>query len=96
MPKRIMSAASLENLKMGSVARSQGKVRLELSVLPETKTWLRSGGNASERTDELVRKILKGDLVPRVQVERLQAEVNRLKAELQQVQTSDFTSTSAS
>lgn len=56
---------SLENLKMGAIARKQGKIRVNVTLLPETLKWLDSSGNRSERIDEIVRRILKGELVPK-------------------------------
>ncbi len=55
-----MSPNSLENLKMGAIARNQGKVRCQVTILPETKQWLARSGNLSGRIDELVAKVLKG------------------------------------
>jgi len=34
-----------------------------VTILPETKEWLARGGNLSGRLDELVAKVLKGELV---------------------------------
>ena len=56
---------SLENLRMGAVARRQGKKRVNVTLLPETLRWLDKGGNRSEMIDEIVRRILKGELVPK-------------------------------
>lgn len=63
MAERKINRNSLENLKMGAIARNQGKLRVTLTILPETKRWLASGGNMSERLDDMVRKVLKGDVV---------------------------------
>jgi hypothetical protein len=60
MGGRKMSPNSLENLKMGAIARNQGKVRCQVTILPETKQWLARSGNLSGRIDELVAKVLKG------------------------------------
>jgi vacuolar-type H+-ATPase subunit H len=51
---RFLNPNSLENLKLGAEARSQGKVRRNYTVLPETHEWLKSQGNASEMVDRLV------------------------------------------
>jgi len=63
MTERKISQASLENLKLGAVARKKGKVRCTVTILPATKEWLGSSGNISERIDEVVRRILAGELV---------------------------------
>jgi hypothetical protein len=44
MTSRKINPKSLENLKMGAVARSQGKIRCQVTILPETKEWLSHGG----------------------------------------------------
>lgn len=54
---------SLDNLKLGAIARKKGKVRVTVTILPETKAWLQSSGNMSERIDEVVRRILAGELI---------------------------------
>lgn len=56
---------SLENLKMGAIARNQGKKRVNVTLLPRTLEWLDRSGNRSEMIDEIVRRILKGELVPK-------------------------------
>lgn len=63
MTERKISQASLENLKLGAVARRKGKVRVTVTILPQTKEWLARGGNVSERIDELVRRVISGELV---------------------------------
>lgn len=63
MVERKVSPASLENLKLGAIARRKGKVRITITVLPQTKEWLAQGGNISERVDEVVRRIVAGELV---------------------------------
>jgi hypothetical protein len=77
-----MSPTSLKNLKMGAIARNQGKVSFNLTVLPETKKWLKSSGNASERVDLLVSKILKGELIGKTHLDRANAEIAALKVEI--------------
>ncbi|GAA6616434.1 hypothetical protein [Scytonema sp. NUACC26] len=76
MPKRNMNPASLENLKMGAASRRQNKVACNLTLLPETVAWLKKGGNASARVDDIVHKILKGELVHRNQ---LDTELEKIK-----------------
>lgn len=65
MTEREVSPASLENLKLGA-ARCKGKVRVTVTILPQTKEWLARGGNVSERIDELVRRIIAGELVKKL------------------------------
>lgn len=73
---------SLENLKLGAQARYSGKERHAYTVKPETHQWLSSGGNASLRLDELVGKILTGELVNVSVVKKLEAEIAELKFKL--------------
>jgi hypothetical protein len=40
MTERKINQASLENLKLGAVARKKGKVRCTVTILPATKEWL--------------------------------------------------------
>ena len=66
MTERKVSPASLENLKLGAIARRKGKQRVTLSLLPATIKWLKkhdSNGNMSECVDEVVRRIVAGELV---------------------------------
>ena len=73
---------------MGAVARNQGKIRCQITILPETKEWLARGGNLSGRIDEMVAKILKGELVGVRKMEELEREVQRLRAEVERLQKS--------
>lgn len=79
---RKINPKSLENLKMGSVARNQGKVRCNVTILPETKAWLSKGGNLSARIDELVGKYLKGDLVGVRALREMEERCQELEARL--------------
>lgn len=88
MVSRKMSPKSLENLKMGAVARNQGKIRCQVTILPETKEWLARGGNLSGRIDELVAKVLKGELVGARKLEELQREIERLETEVERLRHS--------
>jgi hypothetical protein len=66
MIERKISPASLENLKLGAIARRKGKVRVTLTLLPTTIKWLKkhdANGNMSECVDEVVRRIVAGELV---------------------------------
>lgn len=69
MKERKISQSSLDNLKLGAIARYRGKVRVTITILPETKKWLAGGGNISERVDEVVRRIIAGELVKSEQKE---------------------------
>ena len=89
MTSRKINPKSLENLKMGAVARSQGKIRCQVTILPETKEWLSHGGNLSGRIDELVAKVLKGELVGARKLEELQREIERLEAEVERLRSSE-------
>ena len=51
---RQMNERSLENLKLGAQARSQGKIRRNTTLLPETIAWLEGQGNLSAAIDQLV------------------------------------------
>lgn len=65
MVERKVSPASLENLKLGAIARRKGKVRVTLTLLPDTIKWLKkhdADGNMSECVDEVVRRIVAGEL----------------------------------
>jgi hypothetical protein len=45
---------SLENLKLGAVARRKGKTKLNLTVLPEVAEKLKRSGNASRFVELLL------------------------------------------
>ena len=79
MSERKYNPKSLENLKLGSKARYTGKERHNYTIMPATHEWLASGGNASLRLDEVVGKILRGELVGVERVRKLEAEVTSLK-----------------
>ena len=51
---RILDERSLENLKLGPIFRDQGKQRFNTTLRPETIAWLKRGGNASQRIEDLV------------------------------------------
>ncbi len=79
MSKRNMNPASLENLKMGAASRRQGKIRCTVTLLPESKAWLEKGGNLSGRIDEMVGKILKGDLIHRNALDKALEKIKELE-----------------
>lgn len=61
---------------MPAASRRQNKVTCNLTLLPETIAWLKKGGNASARVDEMVGKILKGDLVHQNTLNKLQNQLD--------------------
>lgn len=95
--ERQINERSLENLKLGAQARYQGKVRHNVSLLPETMEWLKKGGNASQRIDELVKAAkngeLKSDYTQNRKVEEQQSsnivynQIEQLEAEIRQLQS---------
>jgi hypothetical protein len=95
--ERRISERSLENLKLGAQARYQGKVRQNFTILPQTLEWLKKGGNASQRVDELVAAAMSGELKSSYTHEReaeknlpssnVYNQINDLKVELEQLKT---------
>lgn len=49
-----MHPNSLDNLKLGAAARNKGKVKLNLTVLPEAARDLKRSGNASRFVELLL------------------------------------------
>jgi hypothetical protein len=49
-----MNENSLNNLKLGAAARKKGKVKLNLTVLPEVASDLKRSGNASRFVELLL------------------------------------------
>ncbi|MEH2295103.1 hypothetical protein [Nostoc sp.] len=82
-----MNPASLENLKMGAIARNQGKVRCNVTILPETKRWLEGSNNVSGRIDEMVSKWLKGELVGKSKLDEAEARIKALEEQLRTQQS---------
>jgi DNA polymerase III alpha subunit (gram-positive type) len=52
--ERQINPRSLENLKLGKTAGNKKKIRFNTTLLPETITWLKGCGNASDTIDALV------------------------------------------
>lgn len=81
---------SIEDSELGAKPREQGKMRLNVTVLPTTSTWLKGRGNASHMIDELVEAAIVGNLEPADQplqkLEELMRENSELKATLSQPQ----------
>lgn len=87
---RLSNSQSVENLVPEAAARVQTKTRLNVTVLPKTSNWLKQGGNASQRIDELVAAAIDGNLSPSEhlsqQLEEVNLENSELKAQLSQLQ----------
>jgi hypothetical protein len=63
---------SLENLKLGAAARRRGKVKLNLTVLPDVAERLKRSGNASRFVELLLQAHEEKRLLdPREILERL-------------------------
>jgi len=81
---------SIENLELGAQPRDPGKIRLNVTVLPQTSNWLKGQGNASHKIDELVEAAMAGNLEPAdhssEKLEELTHENEELKAALSQLQ----------
>ena len=90
--ERILDERSLENLKLGSPSRDQGKKRFNTTLRPDTIAWLKRGGNASQRIEDLVDAArsgyLQGFQVDKTdandELEKLKAQVAELEAQLAQ------------
>ena len=80
---------SLRNLQPG-VHFKGGKKPIRLSLLPETITWLKRGGNASQRVEDLVEAALSKQLKPdnsndsHKQITELKAQIEALTQELEE------------
>ncbi|MCP6758788.1 MAG: hypothetical protein NHB32_08460 [Fischerella sp. CENA71] len=79
---RKMNPKSLENLRLGAVSRKKGKVRVNVTILPETKQWLERSGNVSERIDDMVCKILKQELIGRHKLDTALQRIAELENEI--------------
>jgi hypothetical protein len=92
--ERILDDRSLENLKLGPIFRDQGKQRFNTTLRPETIAWLKSGGNASQRIEDLVDAArsgyLQGFQVDKTdandELEKLKTQVAELKAQVAQLE----------
>jgi hypothetical protein len=81
--ERILDDRSLENLKLGPIFRDQGKQRFNTTLRPETIAWLKRGGNASQRIEDLVDAARSGYLQG-FQVDKTDAndELEKLKTQV--------------
>jgi hypothetical protein len=85
--ERILDDRSLENLKLGPIFRDQGKQRFNTTLRPETIAWLKRGGNASQRIEDLVDAARSGYLQG-FQVDKTDAndELERLKSQVAELE----------
>ena len=93
---RILDERSLENLKLGPLFRDQGKKRFNTTLRPETIAWLKKGGNASQRIEDLVDAARSGYLtgfqvdkttdVNSDELEKLKSRVAELKAQVAELE----------
>jgi hypothetical protein len=91
--ERILNDRSLENLKLGPIFRDQGKQRFNTTLRPETIAWLKRGGNASQRIEDLVDAArsgyLQGFQVDKTdandELEKLKTQVAELEAQVAQL-----------
>jgi hypothetical protein len=93
--ERILDDRSLENLKLGPIFRDQGKQRFNTTLRPETIAWLKRGGNASQRIEDLVDAArsgyLQGFQVDKTtdandELEKLKTQVAELEAQVAQLE----------
>lgn len=84
---RKMHENSLANLRLGAAASYQGKINCTYSILPATKEWLLESGNASKQIDVIVGKLVKGELIPKSELDRAKARIRELKKELKSLKT---------
>ena len=89
--ERILDERSLENLKLGPIFRDQGKQRFNTTLRPETITWLKRGGNASQRIEDLVDAARSGYLQgfqvdKTTELEKLKTQVAELEAQVAQLE----------
>ena len=92
--ERILDERSLENLKLGPIFRDQGKQRFNTTLRPETIAWLKRGGNASQRIEDLVDAARSGYLQgfqvdkndANDELEKLKTQVAELEAQVAQLE----------
>jgi len=92
--ERILDDRSLENLKLGPIFRDQGKQRFNTTLRPETIAWLKRGGNASQRIEDLVDAArsgyFQGFQVDKTdandELEKLKTQVAELEAQVAQLE----------
>jgi hypothetical protein len=92
--ERILDDRSLENLKLGPIFRDQGKQRFNTTLRPEAIAWLKRGGNASQRIEDLVDAArsgyLQGFQVDKTdandELEKVKTQVAELEAQVAQLE----------
>jgi hypothetical protein len=94
--ERILDERSLENLKLGPLFRDQGKQRFNTTLRPETIAWLKRGGNASQRIEDLVDAARSGYLksfqvdktsdASSDELEKLKSQVAELEAQVAELE----------
>ncbi len=94
--ERYINPRSLENLKLGKAAGDKKKIRFNTTLLPETITWLKACGNASDTIDALVKNFGNSSFKAGSDCHKLQSanthdEINRevevLRAKTQQLES---------
>lgn len=78
----MINSRSLENSALGTSSQAQGKMRLNVTVLPKTSDWLKGRGNASKLIDELVAAAIAENLKPADNPSEKLAELIRENEEL--------------
>lgn len=78
----LINSRSLENSALGTSSQAQGKMRLNVTVLPKTSDWLKGRGNASKLIDELVAAAIAENLKPADNPSHKLAELIRENEEL--------------
>ena len=78
----LINSRSLENSALGTSSQAQGKMRLNVTVLPKTSDWLKGQGNASKLIDELVAAAIAENLKPADNPSQKLAELVRENEEL--------------
>jgi len=86
--ERILDERSLENLKLGPIFRDQGKQRFNTTLRPETIAWLKRGGNASQRIEDLVDAARRSGYLQGFQVDKTDAndELEKLKTQVAELE----------
>lgn len=84
--ERRINERSLENLKLGAQARYQGKIRQNVSILPETLEWLKCSGNASGMIDDLVAAARNGGLKSNYTHQQIEAEQSQSISVYEQIE----------
>lgn len=76
--------SSLKNLEIAR-QRKTTKQRHAYTIKPEHHEWLTRYGNASKRLDELLERVISGDLVSLQRCQRLEDEIKVLRLKLKEM-----------